>query len=43
MAQDLCKKTEEHNELKDIDFFKAMFWGEPIAPRKINRIVEINR
>jgi hypothetical protein len=25
-----------------MDFFKTSFWGEPIAPRKIDRIINLN-
>ncbi len=38
----LCKKAEDPSdsmEIKEIDFFKTTFWGEPIPSRKIERVI----
>jgi len=38
----LVKKVEEDLNLSDLDFFKTVFWCEPIPPRKIDKIIEFN-
>jgi hypothetical protein len=32
-------ETNEGSQIKDIDFFKTSFWGEPIPVRKIDRVL----
>ena len=41
-SKELIRKKVEETEIKDIDFFKTVFWGEPIPERKIDKIIEIN-
>ena len=36
----LCKQDESDQlNIKSIDFFKTSFWGEPIPPSKIDRVI----
>eukprot|EP00347_Sterkiella_histriomuscorum_P012371 403368842 len=40
----ICKKEEAKDmEIKDIDFFKTTFWGEPIPSRKVERVIQTNQ
>jgi len=38
----MCNQRDEDNVIQDIDFFKVTFWGEPIPPKKIDRIIGMN-
>eukprot|EP00347_Sterkiella_histriomuscorum_P003283 403364882 len=42
-CKDLVRQKLQDIEIQDIDFFKTMFWGEPIPPRKIDKIIELNQ
>lgn len=42
ISQKLCKKRNENHTIKNMDFFKVTFWGEPLPPRKMDRIINLN-
>ncbi|CDW90548.1 UNKNOWN [Stylonychia lemnae] len=41
-AKEIVRQKINEVEIDDMEFFKTMFWGEPIPSRKIDKIIQLN-